>query len=121
MKGLFDSDVATHGAEMGIDFEALFRAMTKKSVIMIDGGFCHYHLRRDGQCTVHVLLSNRRGAGSEMLLQLKQIAKNASGFLQAKCPADLESNVWYAARGFVLHATEESKTGRKLNVWRMTV
>lgn len=112
-------DVVAHGAEQGIDFERLFRAMTDKSVIMIDGGFCHYHRRRDGQITIHVILSNKRGAGRQMLQQLKQHKATGVTVLVAKCPADLQSNHWYAAQGFTLVRTEQTKTNRTLNVWSM--
>lgn len=37
----------------------------------------------------------------------------------AKCPQDLESNSWYAHMGFELESTEKSKSGRKINCWRL--
>jgi len=107
-------EVVAHGAEMGIDFERLFLAMSKKQVLMIEGGFCHYHLRRDRQLTIHVILSNKKGAGYRMLEQLK---KQPADMLLARCPVDLESNKWYRAQGFVLKGTQFSKTGREINIW----
>ncbi|OGC95799.1 MAG: hypothetical protein A2W25_15095 [candidate division Zixibacteria bacterium RBG_16_53_22] len=104
-----------HGEEQGIDFERLYKAVKSKSVIMIDNGFCHYHHRRDGQLTIHVLLSAQPGVGKKMLAMLLKIQCT---FIVAKCPADLKSNKWYAKRGFVLSGTQESKTGRVINIWR---
>ena len=105
-----------HGEEMGIDFERLHQAQLTKSLLMVQGGFCHYHKRRDGQITIHVLLSSRPGAGQEMLAQLLALGGT---FLQAVCPADLPSNAWYAKRGFVLAGAKQSSKGRQLNIWRL--
>ena len=105
-----------HGEEYGIDFERLYRAMLKKSCYMIVGGFCHYHLRRDGQLTIHVLLSDRPGAGTALLERLKSVGATS---LLAKCPVDLESNAWYEKKGFLLESTQLSPRGRTINIWRL--
>ena len=54
--------------------------------------------------------------GEEMLTRL--LAQQAAA-ITAKCPADLEANMWYQRRGFVLAATETTRSGRVLNVWRL--
>ena len=33
-------------------FERLMEARDCKELILIDGGMCHYHIRRDGQLTI---------------------------------------------------------------------
>ena len=83
---------------------------------MIDGGLCHWHLRRDRQITIREIISIRPGAGSEMLERLKNVPGATSIF--AKCPADLEANNWYKRRGFVCEGTEVTRTGRELRLWR---
>ena len=100
-------------------FEALYDAMQHGELILVDGGLCHWHLRRDGQVTIREIISTRNGAGTEMLSRLKQT--HGAKSLLARCPADLESNHWYARRGFTLEATEQTKTGRLINVWRMSL
>jgi hypothetical protein len=97
-------------------FEALYEASQHGELLLIDGGFCHWHLRRDGQLTIHEIISTRSGAGSEMLAYLK---KQPATCIVAKCPVDLPSNDWYRRRGFALEQTEITKTGRKLNVWKL--
>lgn len=87
--------------------------------MLIAGGFVHYHLRRDGQLTIREIISQRPGAGTEMLKRLKTIAGATS--ILAKCPVDLESNHWYAKRGFALESIEYAKSGRQINVWRMVL
>lgn len=95
-------------------FETLYDSAKRGELILVDGGMCRYHLRRDGQCTIHELISIRPGAGSAMLDRLTTIPAR---YLLAKCPADLPSNAWYARRGFTRTAEETTPTGRRLNVW----
>jgi hypothetical protein len=97
-------------------FETLYESAQRGELLLIEGGFCHWHLRRDGQLTIREIISIRSGAGTEMLEFLKrQSAKS----IFAKCPVDLDSNSWYAKRGFDLERTETTRTGRKLNCWRL--
>ena len=96
-------------------FETLYRSAKRGELLLIDGGFCHWHLRRDGQLTIREIIATRKGAGSEMLEILKQQPAES---IFAKCPADLEANAWYAKKGFKLIHTETTKAGRRINLWR---
>ncbi len=98
-------------------FETLHESSEKGELMLVDGGMCHWHLRRDGQLTIREIISTHRGAGSLMLNRLRWIPGATSLF--AKCPADLAANEWYSRRGFVLERIEETKTGRKLHCWRL--
>ena len=99
-------------------FETLYASARRGELLLIDGGICHWHLRRDGQLTIREIISTRRGAGSEMLQFLRrQPAKS----IFAKCPVELEANGWYQRRGFLLEGTEITRTGRKLNLWRLSL
>jgi hypothetical protein len=98
-------------------FETLWESSKRGELILIDGGLCHWHLRRDNQVTIREIISQRPGAGSEMLDQLKEVEGALSIF--AKCPTDLAANEWYKRRGFELEGTEITKSGRKLNLWRL--
>lgn len=98
-------------------FETLHDSSERGELMLVDGGMCHWHLRRDGQLTIREIISTRRGAGSQMLTRLKWIPGATSLF--AKCPADLAANEWYSRRGFVLERIEETKTERKLHCWRL--
>lgn len=100
-------------------FEQLYDAQKKQELILLDGGMCRFHLRKDGQLTIHEIISTRPGCGSEMLERLKQVPGVVS--ILAKCPADLSSNQWYTRRGFILETTEQTKSGRTLNLWRLTL
>lgn len=100
-------------------FETLFESAQRGELMLVDGGFCHWHLRRDGQLTIREIISTRRGAGSEMLEELKRTP--GASCIVAKCPAHLESNDWYKRRGFVLTGQEATKTGKPLNVWRLSI
>lgn len=97
-------------------FETLWESAQRGELLLIDGGFCHWHLRRDGQLTIREIISTRPGAGSEMLAVLK---RQPAQSIFAKCPVELDSNDWYRRKGFELESTEETRTGRKLNLWRL--
>jgi hypothetical protein len=96
-------------------FETLYESSKRGELLLIDGGFCHWHLRRDGQLTIREIISTRPGAGVEMFEILK--TKPALS-LFAKCPVDLPSNSWYANREFICEGQETTPSGRRLNLWR---
>jgi hypothetical protein len=98
-------------------FETLWESAKRNELLLVEGGFCHWHLRRDGQLTIREIISTRPGAGSEMLEQLRQTPGALSVF--AKCPIDLEANSWYARKDFTLEGIETTRTGRQLNLWRL--
>lgn len=98
-------------------FETLYESSQRGELMLIDGGFCHWHLRRDGQLTIREIISTRPGAGSEMLARLRSVPGAVS--LLARCPADLAANEWYKRRGFALVVIEQSRQGRKINVWKI--
>ena len=99
-------------------FETLWTSAQRGELLLIDGGFCHWHLRRDGQLTIREIISTRPGAGSAMLAELRR--QNAQSIF-AKCPANLAANEWYRRQGFVLENTEITRTGRTLNHWRLNL
>jgi len=85
------------------------------------GGFCHWHLRRDGQITIREIVIEQgeqgKGQGRAIIDRLRQVPGAAS--LLAKCPTDLPANHFYQHLGFELEATETTPSGRKLNLWRL--
>ena len=113
--------------------ERLIKARNNGELILIDGGMCVFHLRRDHQLTITEIVSTRKGAGSEMLEKLKKVKGAHSIF--AKCPADWDSNKFYEKHGFQLEKTEgqtakknqnqgflsQEEVGKKINCWRLTL
>lgn len=103
-------------------FETLMESADRRELILWPGGLLHYHLRRDGQLTIReiIVLPGERckGIGRLMLQAMKSRHPEALSVF-AKCPADLPSNNWYARMGFVLEGTETTKSGRRLNLWRL--
>jgi len=95
-------------------FETLQKSAMDGELLLITGGYCRWHLRRDGVIVIYEIIATRCGAGSEMLKILKEYGKP----IRAKCPADLPSNKWYQQKGFVLLDTEITRSGRKLNIWQ---
>lgn len=97
-------------------FETLYESAQRGELLLVDGGMCHWHLRRDGQLTIREIISTCKGAGYEMLAILK--TKQAQSIF-AKCPEGLSSNAWYARQGFVCEGEEITPSGRRLNLWRL--
>lgn len=100
-------------------FETLHESAQRGELLLIDGGFCHWHLRKDGQLTIREIIATRKGAGSEMLKTLQQVPGATSLF--AKCPHDLPANEWYQRRGFTFQGIETTPKGRWLNLWRLSI
>jgi len=102
-------------------FETLNGAAERGELLLVDGGLCHWHLRRDGQITIREIIvlpeRQRQGIGSGMLEQLKAAPGAIDIF--AKCPGDLSANSWYARMGFQCDGIETTKTGRTLSLWRL--
>jgi GNAT superfamily N-acetyltransferase len=99
------------------------KSAERDELILVDGGFCHWHVRRDGQLTIREIIvlpeRQRQGIGTAMLEQLKRVSGATSIF--AKCPYDLDANHWYHAQGFTDEGTETTKSGRWLRLWRLTL
>lgn len=103
-------------------FEVLTESAKRGELILVDGGFCHWHLRRDGQITIREIIvlpeRQRQGIGTAMLEHLKRVEATS---IFAKCPVDLPANEWYQARGFTDEGIETTGSGRKLRLWRLTL
>ncbi len=95
-------------------FESLHESSIKNELILIDGGYCRWHLRRDGSITIYEIISQKPGAGQVMLARL--VAQKPVAIV-AKCPTDLPANNWYERRGFQLDRIEPTRSGRQINVW----
>ena len=71
-------------------FDQLYESAQRGELLLIDGGICHWHLRRDGQLTIREIIATRPGAGLEMLKVLRTVPGATS--LYARCPVALASN-----------------------------
>lgn len=99
-------------------FESLYESAQNSELILVEGGYCRYHVRKNGQLTIYEILTTIRGQGIgvRMLERLKSLSPSS---IVAKCPDDLRANYWYAANGFVLDGTETTRSGRTMNVWKL--
>jgi len=102
-------------------FEILFDAANHDELILVDGGMCHYHLRKDGQVTIREIIvlkdRQRKGVGTAIVDSLKRLSGATSIF--AKCPSELPANKWYPAIGFVSEGVNLTKNGKELSLWRL--
>lgn len=99
-----------------LDFNRMMNNLNE--LIMIDGGFCMYHKRRDGVLVIYAIVSTRKGAGAKILKRLRKIpGVNA---IVATCPSYLESNInWYPKRGFKRVKSKPTTKGYTLDTWRL--
>lgn len=97
-------------------FESLYESAEEGELLLIQSGYCRYHIRKDGQLTIYEIITTLKGlgVGYEMLQILKSLDAE---YIVAKCPVDLEANSWYTRQGFILEKQEVTRSGRKLNVW----
>lgn len=103
-------------------FEILEESAKRGELILVDGGICNFHIRRDGQLTIReiIVLPEYLGQGIGSSILSRLIAMKPKSIF-AKCPSDLSSNGWYEHMGFILEGTETTKRGRKLNLWRLAL
>lgn len=98
-------------------FAALSEAAEKGELLLVGGGLCHFHQRKDRTVTIREILVlptyRRRGIGRRLV----ERACNDAVKAVARCPADLPSNGFWKQLGFQLMKTETTRTGRKVNVW----
>ena len=103
-------------------FEALYEADELGELILVDGGLCRWHLRKDGQLTIREILvlesKRQQGIGKRMLEMLKRMESATSIF--AKCPSHLFSNRWYESCGFTFEGQEMTSKGDRVNLWRLS-
>lgn len=105
-------------------FETLNESNERGELLLVDGGMCHWHLRRDGQLTIREIIvernRQREGIGQTILHKLVGMNPNATSVF-AKCPVELPANGWYAVMGFNLEGKEATRSGRILNLWRLPI
>lgn len=98
-------------------FESLYESAKEGELILVDGGYCRYHLRKDGQLTIYEIITTIKGSGVGIFMLERLKAVRGARYILAKCPLDLNANHWYADQGFKILIEETTRSGRKLNVW----
>lgn len=100
-------------------FQALIESAGKGELILINGGFCRWHFRKNKQITILEIISLKKGAGSQLLGVLKFRARELKATsLFCKCPVSLPANDWYLRKGFIKEKKEILKNGTEVNHWR---
>lgn len=101
-------------------FVALNEAADKGELLLVEGGLCRFHRRKDGTVVIREILvlpnARRLGKGRRMIDTIR--ARHPQARLLAKCPAADAmgrvgaGNVFWQHMGFTLTAATE-----KLNTW----
>lgn len=95
-------------------FPALMEAADRGELILVDGGMCRYHCRRDGVVTIRevIVLPCKRGKGiGRKLCNMVRARVGPCVKIVARCPASYESNGFWERIGFVKVESGE------VNVW----
>lgn len=106
-------------------FSALDEAAQKGELLLVEGGLCRFHRRRDGWVSVReiIVLPSRRhdGVGRSLLNCVINRAGRVANIrgLVACCPADLPANGFWEQIGFRKAGTKMAPSGRRIIVWRL--
>lgn len=95
-------------------FVALSEAADRGQLLLVEGGLCRFHRRRDGVVVIRELLvlpaRRRQRIGRGLVQEVLCRAGNLP--VQARCPAAYEANGFWAAMGFRLASQADG-----VNLW----
>jgi len=99
---------------------ALSEAADCGELLLVEGGLCRFHKRRDGVVVVRELLvlpdCRRKGIGRALVAAVRQ--KHPGALIRAVCPAKYEANRFWEALGFRI--VSYRPPDGKLVVWEWT-
>lgn len=83
-------------------FVALNEAAAAGELLLVDGGLCRFHQRRDGVVVIReiIVLPERRQQGIGRALVVEVMDRHQGHSLLARCPASYPSNAFWEALGF---------------------
>ena len=95
-------------------FVALNEAADRGELLLVDGGLCRFHKRRDGVVVIHEILvlpaRRKDGIGRSLVDAVRD--RFPTAILRALCPKEYDSNRFWERLGFVHVSTTE-----RANVW----
>ena len=97
--------------------EVLCKAMQQEELLLVAGGFCRFHKKKDGHVVIDELVvlpeQRMKGIGRKLIKGLQKQHKT----LEMKCPAEMEGvSVFLEKMGFVEHAMKVGKK-RSWKIW----
>ena len=109
-----------HRAEVGFVMrKSLERAAVRAELFTTPAGAAYVWHRRDGQTTLHAIVSEQPGDGATLLARVvADCQRRRQTSILARGPVGQAANDWYIRRGFVLLRVEPGKA-RPLNVWSL--
>jgi N-acetylglutamate synthase-like GNAT family acetyltransferase len=97
-------------------FSALSEAAEAGELLLVAGGMCRFHQRKDGVVVIRELLvlptCRRSGIGTGLIQSIRRMHPDAT--IRAVCPAWYPSNAFWRNRGFELVREEP-----QANTWEL--
>jgi len=95
-------------------FVALSESADRGQLLLVDGGLCRYHLRKDGAVTIReiIVLPASRGKGIGRALVGAVLRQCPGAVVRARCPADYPANGFWERMGF-----QKQPTTGGVNLW----
>lgn len=94
-------------------FSALSEAAEAGELLLVAGGLCRYHLRRDGTVTVREIIvlpaARRKGVGRALVAEVRR--RHPAAIIRATCPAQYEANHFWRALGATVARYRAPKPG----------
>lgn len=97
----------------------LVHAHEQGRLMLLDGGYCRWHQRRDGRIVICEIISQVPGCGQRILRRLQ--AQEGVAEIIARCPSTWDANDWYERRGFKMSGTASDGLGGTMNIWALAV
>lgn len=101
-------------------FAALSEAASRGELLLVNGGLCRFHQRKDGVVVIREIIvlpaARRLGIGRRMIRDIQ--AEHSGATLRARCPAQTiagtvgAGNVFWKHLGFTLRSTIKG-----INLW----
>jgi len=101
-------------------FFDLLDSVARNELILVEDGILQYYLKKNGEVTLSMIISQRPGVGQQLLSKLYEKCKGKT--IWVRCPINLtHSNNWWVKRGYRFVRQETTRKGSFLNVYRYEV
>lgn len=104
-------------------FAALSEAADRDELLLVEGGMCRWHRRKDGVVVIReiVVLPAYRCRKLGRWIVRTVAYRSQATVMEAACPDALPANAFWLAIGFLKVGEKTTKAGGKVNLYRWRV